>query len=127
MEDLKAEGGHREKIGRNHLSEVVAQESGPGLAGTTTWLADHVFANGSLGNWDTQLEQFAMNAGRAPQGVSVGHVPNQINGLRGNAFPAGPAGPTLPFPEEPKTPPMPVDDGLGLDQSDRLPPPTPNH
>ncbi len=111
------EGGHREKIHRDHLPEVVAQEGGPGLAAGTTWLAHHIFANGSLGHANPQLEQFAMDTRSAPEGVGSGHLPNEIDGRGSHALAPGFRSPALPAPEQAKALPMPAYHRVWLDQS----------
>jgi hypothetical protein len=84
-------------------------------------------ADGSLGHTKAQLEQFAMDARRAPERIGSAHLSNQIDSLWSDARAPGFPSPTLPTPEQAKALSMPVDHCVGLDEAKRLPPPTPNH
>ena len=39
--------------------------------------SDHVLGNARLGDFKSKLEQFAVDAGRAPQRVFIAHLPDQ--------------------------------------------------
>ena len=83
---------------------------------------NHVFADGSWGNGDTKLDQFAVNAWSTPQGIGLAHRPNQGNGLWADSLPTGIARAAFPFPEETESFAMPSDHGVRLnDQNVRLP------
>lgn len=123
---MEAEGGDREKIQGDHLSEMVAQEARPVLGRETMWPSDHVFGDGSLGHGEAQLEQLAVDAGGAPQWIGSGHVPNQGDSLWSHALASRFTRPALPTPEEAKTLPMPVDDGIRLDEPKGIPPSVPS-
>jgi hypothetical protein len=73
-----------------------------------------------------QLEQFARDARRAPERIGSAHLSNQIDSLWSDARAPGFPSPTLPTPEQAKALSMPVDHCVRLDQSNRLPPTTPN-
>ena len=120
------ERGHGEKVHRNHLPEVVAQKSGPGLARGTTWLADHVLTHSALGDTNAQFEQLTMEARSAPERVGLGHLPNEGDRVWSEAFASRLARPAFPFPEQTKALPMPADHRFRSNQPQRLTPPAPS-
>jgi len=70
-EDLKPDGVDGEKVDRGELRNVIIEECSPRLRrrfGTS----NHVFGNGSLGNLDAQLHQFAVNPRCTPKSDSRG-------------------------------------------------------
>lgn len=66
-----------------------------------------------------------MDAGSAPEWIGPGHLLDEGDGVWSDALAAGFARATLSFPEEAKTLPMPVDDRVGLDESEGRPPSAP--
>lgn len=116
VKDLEAEGGHRQKLHRNHLSEVLAQEALPILGRGTLRSPDHVFGDGSLGHGEAQLGQLAVDTRRAPQWIGPGHLPDQGDGVLSNDFPARFHRAALPFPEAEMNLSMPADEGTGLEK-----------
>ena len=77
-------------------------------------MPDHVFGDGCLRDFDSNLQQFSVNAWSTPTWVGEAHLPNQIpqfRGYRRTAFPMA----TLPSPIESKAFAMPGDNGLGLE------------
>ena len=125
VEKLEVQGGHREKIDRDHLPQVIVQERFPVLGRGMRRSADHVFGDGSLGQREAQLEQLAVDAGCAPLRIGPTHVPNERNGVRRHGLSASFCTAALPFPEEAKTLPMPADDGIGLHELEPEPPSAP--
>jgi hypothetical protein len=92
---------------------MVLEKGPPGLGGRLR-VPDHVFGDGCLRDFDSNLQQFSVNAWSTPTWVGEAHLPNQIPDFRGyrrTAFPM----PTLPSPIESKAFAMPGDDGLGLE------------
>src|SRR5208283_3072674 len=87
VKHLETDGGHREEVDRDHLREVVLQESAPGLR---WWLAaaHHVLAHASLPDVDAELEQFTMDARCTPDGILPAHLADQISDLAGNDRPS---------------------------------------
>lgn len=74
----------------------------------------HVPGDGSLTDVDAEFEQFAVDSGRAPQWVGNAHIPDQGPDFQGG-FRSPCHRPGLPAPERPKSPPMPADHRLRLD------------
>src|SRR5260370_34468773 len=77
-------------------------------------LSDHVFRDCRLRNLDSNLQQFPMNARSTPARVSEAHLTDQIPNFSRHCWAAF-ATPTLPRPIEARTPAMPGDNGLRLD------------
>ena len=48
----------------------------------------HVFRNSGLADIDPELEQFAVNPWRSPQGVGSAHLENELANVRGGPWPA---------------------------------------
>src|SRR6476660_229998 len=90
-----------------------------GCGGTFSSLATgspsprHILRNGGLADVDTELEEFSMNAGSAPERIGEAHLPDQPPDFRRHARPTGT--PTrFPAPEGAKACPMPPDNGFRL-------------
>ena len=66
-----------------------------------------------------------MNPQRTPQGVGLGHPPDERADLRGDGWAAGSVPPALPGPEELEAGPLPSDHGGGLDDGDGVRPAAP--
>jgi hypothetical protein len=71
----KVDRRHHEEIHGAKASGMVAQERLPSLARSWPTLG-HVLGNRRLRDLDPQLQQFAMNAWCAPQGVLLTHPPD---------------------------------------------------
>jgi len=119
VEDVEGDGGNGEEVDRHHAAEVIAEECLPVLGRGATSPRDHVSGDRSLSNGDTELEQLAVNPGRAPQRIRVAHLPDQGDDLWGDGFPAGWARAAFPSPEEAETCPVPLDDGVRLEDPKR--------
>ena len=74
----------------------------------------HVFGDRGLADVDPELEQFAVNARRAPQRVGQAHFADQLANFQGYFRPAT-ARSRFPAPELAEAGPMPADHGLGFD------------
>src|SRR6516164_6010802 len=83
-EDAKGRSGHGEEVDRHQLAYVVIEEGLPALRRRST-LSGQESRHGSFRDLDTKLEQLSMDAGRTPQRVSCGHLPDQGSNL-GNGF-----------------------------------------
>src|SRR6516164_5972070 len=101
VQHLKANGRHREEVDRYHGLEVILQEGPPGLR---RWLAAsrHILAHTGLADVDAQLEQFAVDALRAPQRIVPAHPANQFPRFLGDRRPSRLAAPNLPGPQQPE-------------------------
>ena len=84
-------------------------------------MTDHVLRYRPLGHFNTQLEQLAVYAGRAPAWIGKTHLADQISDLLGHRRSAV-RKPALPSPVEAKALAVPSDDGLRFhDQEGRAP------
>jgi len=71
------------QIDRCDRVRMIAQKRLPGLR---RWpaMADHVLGNGRLGDLETKLEQFAVDAGCTPTGILPAHLADQISDFARN-------------------------------------------
>jgi hypothetical protein len=81
----------------------------------------HVLRGRRLTHGDSQFQEFAVNAGRAPQRVGFRHRANQLADVPRNARSTHVAS-ALPRPEEAEAATMPGNDRLGLDDHHGCPP-----
>lgn len=84
VEYLKSNGRDCEKVQGNETLHLVFRECAPPL-GRRFSMSQHVFANGWLGDLDTQFEQLTMDARCAPQRIVATHPPDQITNSGGSA------------------------------------------
>src|SRR5271167_3410695 len=125
VKHLETDGGHREEVDRDHLREVVLQESAPGLRRRLA-AAHHVFANTALSDVDAEFEQFTVDARRTPARILPAHLAYQISHFAGNERPSRLSAAHLPSPEQAKTGTMPGNDRLGLSDDQRRAPVAPD-
>jgi len=71
IENAKCRGGYCEEIDRCERADVVVEKSAPGLRRWLPWFGRHEAGHASLGDVDAELQQFAVNSGRAPSRVGV--------------------------------------------------------
>src|SRR6202048_2009680 len=72
VEQVEANGGDNEQVHGGNVWRVVMQEGSPSLAWRHASL-DHVFGDTRLRDLKPELEQFAVNAWRAPKRVLQAH------------------------------------------------------
>src|SRR5262249_23819449 len=96
----------------------LRREGAPSLTRRSIPL-DHVFCDTRLRACRLELEQFAMDARRAPQRVFYTHVPDQSAQLCLNLRPPSKRA-RLPTPVPTKGGPMPTHERLGTDDRDNL-------
>src|SRR5271167_3132255 len=113
VKHLKMKSRNGEEVDRDHLLEVIVQESAPGLRRRLA-AAHHVFANTALSDVDAEFEQFTVDAGRTPTGIFPAHLAYQISHFAGNERPSRLSAAHLPSPEQAKAGTMPGNDRLGL-------------
>ena len=80
IEQLKRRGRNNEHVDGHGVAHVVAQEAAPGRGGDFG-SPRHVSSDGGLAHRDTEFEQFAMDAGRAPERIGDAHLTDQIADL----------------------------------------------
>src|ERR1700730_9094211 len=112
--------GHDEEIYGNPVLGVIPEKSLPCLGGRFP-VADHLFGHGRLTHFDSDLQQFPMNASRSPARVGVAHLTDEVANFRRYRR-AAIAMPTFPSPIKPKSLAMPPDDSLRLDHPQRRSP-----
>src|SRR3984893_12152936 len=76
-----------EHVDRDNVGHVVLQKGAPGRGGDFG-APRHVSSDRGLADFDTKLEQFAVDSGRAPKRVDHTHLADQVTGL---GAPPGPA------------------------------------
>jgi hypothetical protein len=114
VQDLESDRRHREEVDGYKAVDVILEESPPGL-GRRRSISHKVFAHARFANIDAELQQFAVNARRAPARIVFAHAPDESANLGWNRRPTGFASPDLPCPEEAKRVAVPGNDGFRLD------------
>src|SRR6185369_8350236 len=79
-EDAEASGGDGKEIDRDQVEDAVREERPPGLRGLGPMLG-HEAGDGAFGDVDAELEEFAVDARRSPQGIRRGHRPHEAGDL----------------------------------------------
>jgi len=123
--DAEASGGHGEEVDRDQVANVVSEERPPCLRGLGRTLG-HEAGDRTLGDVDAELQQLAVDAGRTPQGIGRGHLPDECGdlGVDGRASASGPA--REPGPVLAEAAALPAQDGIGRDDDQRPPPASPD-
>ena len=118
-QDVEQHRWHREEVDGHQRIHVVLQKRTPGLRGRLA-PARQVLGDGGLGNADAELEQFAVDARRAPP-VGRGHALDESAdlGIDAGTTALGPATPSR-VPTKPCS--MPPVDGGGLDDDQGVAP-----
>ena len=116
--------GNREEIEGDEISDMVG-EKGPPRLGWRCAPLRHQPGNGALREIEAELEEFGMNAWRAPEGIRDGHALDQsfdfrVDG-RATSRAARELGPVLT-----KTTPLPSQDGVRSHDYEGLLPPGPD-
>ena len=119
-QELERDGGYDEEVQGDQVLGVILEKGPPRLGGRFP-LSDHVFGDGCLRHLDSNLQRFPMNARSAPARVGEAHLTDQIANFRRYGR-AAIGTPTLPPPIELKSPAMPRDDSLRLDNEQRRSP-----
>jgi hypothetical protein len=118
IKKIQTDGRDDEQVHSGNFRGVVAQKRPPSLA---WWAAslDHVLGNGGLSDFKPELEQFAMDARRAPERIFHAHPPDQRTEVRLDFRPPSPRT-GLPTPVIAKASPMPTHQRLGADDRQSL-------
>src|SRR3984893_16609025 len=118
IEQIEPDGRDDKQVHGGNVWRVVTQEGPPSLAGRPPPF-DHVLGNARLSDLKPELEQFAVNAWRAPKRVFDAHPPDQRAQLRVDLrSPSQWA--RLPTPVATKTGPVPTHERLGPDDCEDL-------
>ena len=116
--------GHHEEVHRRELCRVSRQERTPGLRRRPPRPAQ-VLGDGGLRDLDAQLEQFRVNPRRAPEGIGLLHLADEVPGLPCDGWPARVTRLGPPAPVEGEALAVPRDDGVRRDDLNSVSPPTP--
>src|SRR4030081_1572577 len=118
IEQVETDSWNNEQVDGGNVRRVVTQEGSPSLAGRRP-LFDRVLGDARLCDLKPELEQFAVNAWRAPKRIFHAHPPDQSAQLR--VDPRSPSPWTrLPTPVAAKAGPMPTHERLGSDDREDL-------
>src|SRR6478672_7782784 len=109
---------NNEQVHGGNVRRMVTQEGSPSLAGWPPSF-DHVFGDARLRDLKPQLEQFAVDAGRAPKRIFGAHPPDQYAQLRVDLRSPS-LWARLPTPVAAKAGPVPTHERLGPDDCENL-------
>src|SRR5258707_1606568 len=118
IEQVETDSWNNEQVHGGNVWRVVMQEGPPSLAGRPPPF-DHVLRDARLRDLKPELEQFAVNAWRAPKRIFDAHPPDQRAQLRfdrRSAFPQA----RRPTPVAKKNGPLPTHERLGPDDCENL-------
>ena len=87
VQQPKRNRGDDEQVYRCDTVGVIAKEGFPALRRWPPSLC-HVFCYSRLADVDPELEQFAVNPRRSPQGVGNAYLENEVANVRGDPWPA---------------------------------------
>ena len=77
IKKLERRGDDDKHVDRRNVGQVVAQEAPPSRGGDFG-SPRHLAPNCGLADFDAELKQFSVDAGRAPQRVGLAHAADQI-------------------------------------------------
>src|SRR5712664_4208217 len=112
---------YNEEVDGDKVGEVVLEERSPGLRRLLR-STRHETRNRALRNLKAELEQFTMDARRAPERIAERHGANELGKLGTDRRSTRSPPSRLPGPESTKALPMPTNDGLGANDMERLAP-----
>src|ERR1019366_8588960 len=118
IEQTKRDCRHDKQIHRRDAVGMIMKERLPALR----WRASspgHILGHARLSDIDAELEQLAMDPRRAPQQIGNAHLADQPADLRRHSRPATAAS-RLPAPIRSKTRAMPADNGVRLNDRQRI-------
>src|SRR5450432_4296023 len=118
IEQVEADRWNSEQVHGGNVRRVVTQEGPPSLAGRRPSF-DHVLGDAGLRDFKPELEQFAVDAWRAPKRIFDAHPPDQCAQLRFDLRPPSPW-PRLPTPVAAKAGPVPTHECLRPDDCENL-------
>src|SRR5476651_1345927 len=104
IEQVETNSWNNEQVHGGNVRRVVTQEGSPSLAGRRPSF-DHVLGDARLRDLKPELEQFAVDARRAPKRVFDAHLPDQCTEVRLDLRPPSPRA-RLPTPITAKADPM---------------------
>ena len=92
-------GGNGEEVDRDQVPDMVREERAPGLRGRGRALGDQA-RDRTLRHFNSELEEFSMDSGGAPQRIGGGHFSDEgddvgVDRRAPHGGPAGELGPVL--------------------------------
>src|SRR5580692_1170425 len=118
IEQVETDSWNNEQVHGGNVRRVVTQEGSPSLAGRRPPF-DHVLGDARLRDLKPELEQFAVNAWRAPKWILHAHPPDQYAQLRVDLRSPS-QWERLPTPVAAKAGPVPTHECLGPDDCENL-------
>src|SRR5260370_13245540 len=118
IEQVETDSWNNEQVHGGDVRRVVTQEGPPSLAGRRPSF-DHVLGDARLRDLNSELEQFAVDAWRAPKRIFDAHPPDQCAQLRFDLRPPS-QWERLPTPVAAKAGPVPTHECLGPDDCENL-------
>ena len=120
IEQVEADRRNHENVECSNVRSVISQE---GLLRLRWWPAvsrfGHVIGDGRLRDLNAELEQLAMDPRRAPKGIGLAHLADQVSKFFRDPRPAAP-GARFPPPESSEPLAMPSDDRFWVHQRHRI-------
>jgi hypothetical protein len=80
-EEFEGNCWDKEEVYGDEVLGMVVEKGAPGLRGRFA-APDHVFGDGCLREFDSDLQQFSVNARGAPERIGEAHLPNEIANFR---------------------------------------------
>ena len=118
-EDAKRRGRNREEVKRHEVADMVVQECPLGLRGRFP-SSRHPPGDGPLRDVDSELQEFAVHTGCAPQDVGMGIPANPFADLAILRWPTGTVLPGEASPVRGEAFSMPAQNTFGLDDDQSL-------
>src|ERR1700686_4945119 len=118
IEQVETDSWNNEQVHGGDVRRVVTQEGSPSLAGWPPSF-DHVLGDARLSDLNPELEQFAVDAWRAPKRIFDAHPPDQCAQLRVDLRSPS-LWARLPTPVAAKAGPVPTHECLGPDDCENL-------
>src|SRR6266404_2026756 len=118
IEQVETDSWNNEQVHGGNVRPVVTQEGSPSLAGWPPSF-DHVLGDARLRDLKPELEQFAVDARRAPKRIFDAHPPDQYAQLRVDLRSPS-LWARLPTPVAAKAGPVPTHERLGPDDCENL-------
>src|SRR6202021_1596522 len=118
IEQVETDSWNNEQVHGGNVRRVVTQEGSPSLAGRLPSF-DHVLGAARLRDLKPELEQFPVDAWRAPKRILDAHPPDQRAQLRVDLRPPSQWA-RLPTPVRAKAGPVPTHERLGPDDCENL-------
>ena len=125
VQDLIPDRRHSEEVDRHHVLDMILQEGPPRLRRRLPTAYD-ILAQASLADINAAFEQFAVDAGRAPERILAAHLPNQLADFFRHRWAPGLAVTNFPCPEQLEALAVPANHSFRFDDDQGRSPVDPN-